>query len=176
MGLTLKWNARQLEANLQQVSRAAMANGARSLRRIAMRIQKLAQDNAPIDDGELENAIKIEERTDGNRRKAFTVYVDGNEPAGDDKTVGDYAILQERYLTPAGKWQLGDGSQAKRDGGKDVGGRFMDRAVKKGAERAVQDVGNEMRAMFKSKASLGLGGRIRTRADYRADHMDGDDE
>lgn len=176
MGLTIKWNARQLEANLQQMGKESVENGARSLRRIAMRIQNLAQSYAPRDDGELENAIKIEESRDSRRRKVFTVYVDGNAPAGDlenPKQVGDYALLQERYLTPSGKWQLGPISEQKRDAGNDVGGRFMERAVREATARAVQDVGNNLRAMFKSKATTGLGGNIMSRSDYRSD---GDDE
>jgi len=96
-------------------------------------IQELARNNAPVDKGDLEGAIKIDEDRGGiNRRVRLLVYVDPDHPDGDrdDSRVGDYMMLMHEGLAPygSGAYQLGIKSRAKASAGMDVGGKFFERA------------------------------------------------
>lgn len=119
----------------------------------AKEIQALAIKMAPVDDGNLEKAIKMSDTTqprglDGRfGRIEVEVYVDMSMPVPDrpDKTVGDYAYEIHEHLTPMGPMQLGEESARKNDsnGGIEVGGGFMTRAadaVDKSIDAALADL------------------------------------
>lgn len=133
-----------LAVRLNQEGERALKNGARAVRAEAQDVAELAQAYAPIDDADLEKAIKVYPPVgmpadlDENRRARAFVYVDSSAPANGapGKTVGDYAYLMHEFLRPyggsgapneKGYYDLGPKSVAK--GGK-VGGRFLLRAVK----------------------------------------------
>lgn len=122
---------------LTMVEGRTKANAARTIRRMMIRAQKLAIQMAPVDEANLEKAIKVAEFGGGRgadgrfMRKTFELYVDGSMPANEKgKTVGDYAYIMHEHLTPYGPKQLGPRSQAKNaaNGGK-VGGMFLIRAA-----------------------------------------------
>lgn len=97
------------------------------------KIKELAKSNAPVDEGNLEEAIKMEVDRGGiHGRTRVSVYIDEAMEAGNNKVVGDYAILMHEGLAPygSGAYNLGVKSQAKAAGGGDVGGKFMERAIK----------------------------------------------
>lgn len=107
----------------------------------AKEIQKQARSNAPVDIGNLEEAIKVDtDRSGSHRRVSATVYVDETMPAvhynadgsvtkgTEDKVVGDYVMEMHENLTPVGHLQLGPKSLDKSMSGHQVGGKFMERA------------------------------------------------
>jgi len=106
----------------------------------ALEIRNMARKMAPIDDGDLEKAIKTR-GTDGGRERSDTgqflktrieVYIDGDVPVEDrpGKTVGDYAYTIHEHVAPAGFMKLGPKSELKQaTQSVVVGGAFMDRAV-----------------------------------------------
>jgi hypothetical protein len=84
-------------------------------------VQKLAIAYAPVDEGNLENAIKL---SNENRRRTWTVYVDESMPDDTGRyTVGDYAMWLHE-----GVYELGPKSQAKSGGGGKVGRKYLERA------------------------------------------------
>lgn len=100
----------------------------------------LSRRMAPIDDGNLEKAIKV--RYEGTHIPglgfvkgggSYVVYVDNNMPVDGrgGKTVGDYAWEMHEHLTPAGEMKLGDKSRLKQDGNPNiqVGGWFLTRSA-----------------------------------------------
>lgn len=168
MGVKIKFNTQQLEASIRQAGEASLANGARSLRRVAERVRDLAQDNAPVDDGDLEAAIEVQESVDDRRRKQFVVTIDtdrySNVSAEGDlnQQVGDYAALMEQ-----GTYNLGPGSQEKAATGKKVGNRFMRRAFLEGTKRAFEDIAAAVKVTLGRGARLGTSTTpLRTSRDY----------
>jgi hypothetical protein len=118
-------------------------------------IRDTARKMAPVDEGNLEEAIKLRGDAIGRTRDEFgrfqrtevDVYVDMDQPVPDrpGKTVGDYAYEMHEHLTPMGPLQLGPGSQAKQDGqSEQVGGGFLERAadevVGAGMEAELMDI------------------------------------
>lgn len=119
----------------------------------AGQIRDLARQYAPVDEGNLEAAIKVEVegggRDDRGRfvRKAVAVYIDPNTPAEDGKTVGEYAWLMHEHLTPYGPLQLGERSQAKQSGQSGmVGGKFLERAASEREKDMVKRLAAEARS------------------------------
>jgi hypothetical protein len=100
-------------------------------------IARLAQSFAPIDDGYLRAAIRMEsDRSGVNGRTVVRVFVDMTAPGANGKLVGDYAMLVHEHLTP-----YGDGAPYIRPWGHPGaalvpgharhggGGKFMERAI-----------------------------------------------
>jgi hypothetical protein len=132
-----------IDSNTKRRAFGAILEGAKE-------IQELAIKMAPIDKGNLEEAIKIDEGGSGRdaatgrfTRKEVSVYVDMSMPVPDrpGKTVGDYAYEMHEHLTPVGPLQLGERSQEKQEGSSVVvGGGFMERALDALKERIVNQV------------------------------------
>lgn len=153
MGLKIKLNTQHLEVSILQIGEKALANGARSLRRIAERVERLAKEYAPLDDGDLQNAIETLKGKDEHMRVTYIVRVNPDVVASMDgegnakKHVADYALLMERGMRPQGSgYNPGPGTLQKRDAGMDAGGKFMARAFKKGVETAHANVAAAIRA------------------------------
>jgi hypothetical protein len=110
-----------------------------TLNRKAIEVRDLAIKMAPVDEGNLEGAIKVREAgvsrgSDGTFTKGVSeVYIDMDMPVPHrpGKTVGDYAYEMHEHLFPFGPYNLGDLSEAKQstNGGILVGGKFMERAA-----------------------------------------------
>lgn len=103
---------------------------------------ELARRQAPVDEGNLEDAIIVRDDGGGRdnagrfQRKTVVVEVDNNktvvDSSGRAKLVGDYAWVMHEHLTPASnEYQLGKLSLAKQAANPDVivGGKFLERAV-----------------------------------------------
>ncbi|MFT4064274.1 HK97 gp10 family phage protein [Paraburkholderia sp.] len=130
-----------LGALLQQVGEKAVRGVFAQMKVEAQALAEKARENAPVDHGDLETAIKVRETGGGRNelgqfaRKSVEVYVDGSLPAHDSdgrdrpgKTVGDYAYEMHEHLIPAGPLQLGPKSQQKDGGSGKVGGKYLERA------------------------------------------------
>mgnify|MGYP001037944824 CR=1 FL=1 len=121
----------RIENDAERSSRAAL----REVERGAKKIVERARRQAPVDEGNLENAIKIlgHDRGGLNRRKRIVVGVDGSMPVPErpGKTVGDYAGLMHENLQPYGIFELGEKSRDKQRNNPDVivGGKFLERAA-----------------------------------------------
>lgn len=126
----------QLEYLIRQGGAKAQKGASEQMKREATRIRDLARKFAPIDEGNLEDAIQIEEVGGGRnetgqfQRKSYNVFVDMFHPAQNDGIVGQYAYIMHEHLAPFGPYKLGPRSRAKQAGqGEMVGGLYMDRAV-----------------------------------------------
>lgn len=134
----------ELRYLLEQGGQKAVRGVVDQMRKEAEAIQKLAQEMAPLDLGNLEEAIKVRELGGGRSRmgrfqkKSFEVFVDGDMPVPErpGKHISDYAWEMHQHLTPYGFLKLGKHSQAKQEGSKEVvGGGYLERAVQKVSER-----------------------------------------
>jgi hypothetical protein len=135
----------KIDSNTKRRALGAIIEGAKQ-------IQELAIKMAPIDHGNLEEAIKIEGAEGGAARdaetgrftrKEVTIYVDGDMPIPDrpGKTVGDYAYEIHEHLEPKGPWQLGERSQEKQDGSDVVvGGGYLERALDALKDKIINEV------------------------------------
>ena len=128
-----------LVARIQQVGDRAVKGISTQMHTYGELIWDQAKRNAPKDTGSLEMAIqKLPDRTGINRRLVVTIFVDSSTPyigkgsghKQSTKTVGDYALLMEKYLRPygAGGYSAREGTKSK---GAQAGGRFFERALKK---------------------------------------------
>jgi hypothetical protein len=142
MGVTLL-GLQELTASLRNVADMSSRGVRDALEHGAEDIQKLARLYAPVDEGNLEDSIKIDGTRDVSSqpgRKMFMVYVDLSHPAEGGRSVGEYA---ERMHETS--YNLGPKSAAKEDAiGMMVGPKYL--------ERAVEDLEDEIN----QKATLGL--------------------
>jgi hypothetical protein len=146
MGIKIT-GAIEVEQMFAHLADEAPKRSLRALRRESKKLHTLARKMAPVDHGDLEQAIEIEETKVGGRGKIeIEVFVNTDKPVSDrpGKTVGHYAYEIHEHLTPMGPMQLGDRSNQKQILNPDVivGGGFMERAgeeVEKGIEDAVAD-------------------------------------
>lgn len=127
-------------------------------------IAQLAREFAPVDQGNLEEAIKVEVARGGSRgRISVDVYIDPDMPAPhinpdgtvtkgtESKTVGDYAAAMHEGLAPygSGAFKLGPRSLAKAASGAAVGGKFLERALAKRARAIFLKVSRAVKAAIK---------------------------
>jgi len=108
-------------------------------------VHELAVMQAPVDDGNLEEAIKLEIDAANPLRASISIYVDEDMsvPGRPGKTVGDYALRMHE-----GDYQLGSISQLKQDSnpGVIVGRKYIQRAI----EELQQDIETAMQEAVKS--------------------------
>ena len=121
---------RGLSIQLTQVGKRAMRGVSAVMQEEGMKIRDKAREYAPVDKGNLEDAIRCDiDRNGLNGRTLVYVYVDMDYPAGaNGKTVGDYAMIMHEGLTPYGELNLGKYSQIKAATFA-VGGKFLERAI-----------------------------------------------
>ena len=105
----------------------------------AKEILELAKKQAPVDEGNLEDALELQEDRFGlNTRTRITIFVNESKalPHRPDKTVGDYATRMHD-----GQYNLGKDSLAKqRANGQVVGPKYLERAVQKLEKEIIQSV------------------------------------
>jgi len=114
-----------------------------AMRKGGGKIQDLAQQMAPIDKGNLEDAIITQEDRNGvNGRVRIFIGIDPSHSAGDGKNVGEYGELIHELLYPGGSWKLGKRSKEKQDAnpGVQVGGQFIERALDELEDDIVKDI------------------------------------
>jgi hypothetical protein len=147
-----------LVAELRQVTQKAVRGVSDVIREEGEIIAELARDYAPVDQGNLESAIKVrEERTGYNRRYEVDVYIDPDVPAPEldakgnivkgteGKTVGDYAMEMHE-----GDYNLGIGSRQKADAlGVKVGPKFLERAVDERRPIAIRKANAKVKDVLK---------------------------
>ncbi len=131
----------ETEIMLVQVAENTKRRAVRKLHEKALEIAALARKYAPIDEGNLEKAIKVYPETIGERlrneagqfvRQEVFVYVDTDMPVPErpGETVGKYAYTMHEHLTPFGPLNLGELSAAKQSGQREmVGGKYLERAM-----------------------------------------------
>lgn len=136
MGISVT-GVEELKFILQKASAQAPKHVFDQMKREGKKLQTLARAMAPVDVGNLEEAITLE--TEGGGRdsrgrflaKVVAVFIDMNQPVEGrpGHVVGEYAYEMHEHLTPAGPMKLGKKSQAKQAGQSEtVGGGFMERA------------------------------------------------
>lgn len=162
MGLTMKYNAQQLEYLLNQVGERAVKGMSERMRKCAIRVRDLARDYAPIKTGLLEQSIDYKVIRDG-RRNAYVVFIDLDASRfSGEGVLGDYAWVMHQQLHPYGRqigekrYDLGRLSALKAGGGKRVGGRFLSRAIKDGTKELFTELVNEVRKVT-GASSVGVG-------------------
>jgi len=125
------------------------------MRKEAKKMRDLARKFAPLDHGNLEEAIKVRELGGGRdslgrfKRKSFEVYIDMDYPAFDGRDVGRYAYIMHEHLAPYGPYKLGKNSQAKQAGQSEmVGGLFLERAADEIGRGITQRMVEVLRAYY----------------------------
>jgi len=128
----------------------------RAIDRMRVEGQKVAQkarDYAPVDEGNLEKAIKVSDTGGGRNdlgqftRKSVVIYVDGDMPVPErpGKTVGDYAYDIHEHLEPVGPKKRGERSEQKDAGRNVVGGAFLTRAMNDSEKAVLNGVAAEIK-------------------------------
>ena len=137
MGIVIK-GTEELKFLLEQAGTTAMAGVLDQMRKEAKAIRDLAREMAPIDHGNLEEAIVTKDEGGGRgaggrfQRKSIAVMINMelSVPERPGKTVGDYAWEMHEHLSPFGPLKLGEYSEAKQQGQQVmVGGKFLERAA-----------------------------------------------
>jgi len=140
----------QLLYRIKQIGDRATKGISDVMRDEAENIRDLARSNAPVDEGNLEAAIKTDFDYQGiNRRLRASIYIDMEMPEaqGNGRTVGRYAEIMHELLAPygSGRFNLGKKSEDKRAAGHDVGGKFLERAAEARVEPMLTRVMNIVR-------------------------------
>jgi hypothetical protein len=125
MGVKMK-GFEGLNIRLQRIGDETPKLVREQMREAGQDVERLARAFAPVDEGNLEQAIQaLEERGDANRIEVVVGVVDNGT-----RNIKTYAEQMHEGLAPhgSGAFQLGPLSQAKRARGKFVGGKFLTRA------------------------------------------------
>lgn len=138
MGLRWDFDTGGLIGKIQAVGKDATLAGFDSMKEGAKEIQKLAQDYAPVDEHDLEKAIKVE--IDPQNMSAY-VMIDPLATDGRGVSIALYGMYMHEGLAPygSGRYELGPESE-KKAASKDVGGKFLERAY----ENSVRDIVNKI--------------------------------
>lgn len=137
-----------LTLQLENVLKRSSRGSREALQKGAEMIAERAKMYAPVDQHNLEDAIKVHKEIDGTTRRAkFYVYVDeSHTPATRAPTVGQYAAEMHENRD----YKLGQKSQDKANAlGVVVGPGYL--------TRAMQDMAEEVKALVESKANIGVG-------------------
>lgn len=124
-----------LITRLENVAKKAPKESQKALEEGGNKIKREAIRRAPVDEGNLENAIYGPEDDEGIKkdyggihgRKRFYVGVDGSHETDRlDRSVGDYALIMHESV-----YELGDKSKDKQKDNPDitVGRKFLESAV-----------------------------------------------
>ena len=138
----------QLLAMITQIGERAVRGVAAAMTEEAHFMAEVAKSYAPVDEGNIERAIKVEtDRLGTNTRKRVSIIVDSDVASESGKLVGAYATLIHEGLAPYGSgfYQLGEKSIRKMQAGNNVGGKFLERAVYENMPDLIRRV-NEMAA------------------------------
>ena len=119
-------------------------------------VRDLARRMAPLDRGNLEEAIKMRPDEGDNAsqirnvlgqfvKREYDVYVDMDMPIEErpGKTIGDYAYEMHEHLTPVGPKNLGLKSEEKQEENPDiiVGGGYLTRALDEIGKDLIREIG-----------------------------------
>jgi hypothetical protein len=117
-----------LTAGLRRLSPKVRRDAEQEIRKGAGQILQLAQRQAPIDMGNLEDAIRSKEVRSGFNNLVVYIYVDEDMPIPErpGKVIGDYAVF-----THDGDYELGPRSAEKQANNPDVlvGPKYLERAL-----------------------------------------------
>ncbi len=129
--------ADEVRASLYSMGEIVRAGGEAALLETAADIQKGAIARAPVDDGDLESAIKLTTSGVGTPEVEAVIYVDtGAAPHA--------YRLHENVLNPSAQpWKLGPKSEAKNGGkaphaGEGVGWKYLERSLDDNWRKAVE--------------------------------------
>lgn len=138
----------ELKLRIKQTGDRAQRGVLDEMRKQAGEVRDLAVKFAPVDTGDLENAIKVKESSGGRDstgrfvRKSIEVYVDVS-------AAGEYAYIMHEHLTPYGAYNLGPKSRAKQASQSEmVGGKYLERAAAERYDEIMQKVLKAARTFF----------------------------
>lgn len=146
---------------LGEIGMTAKKRVTAKLHKKALEIAALARRMAPIDEGNLEKAIKVfpevvpvtrERNALGQfKRVDIIVYVDMEMPVPErpGKTVGSYAYTMHEHLAPFGPYNLGERSEEKQSGQRElVGGKYLERAMEELAANIMGELSIDVLSPF----------------------------
>jgi hypothetical protein len=153
MGLKVEFDADSVIATIAGVGRDASREAFNALKEGGKEIRDLAREYAPVDDGDLENAIVSEPVA-----RETTVHV-GIDPRATDelgRSVNGYGQMLHEMQTigggsvPAGMglYGLGPKSQAKDGGRNVVGGKFLERAYQEKVREILRKTGIRVKRLI----------------------------
>jgi hypothetical protein len=142
----VKFYTGSLTAVLNTITSRIEDKAIKKLESSAIKVQELAVEYAPVDEGNLEDSIKVSNTESSGGDTVVDVFVDGDVPSSDGGKVSDYAnkIHEGRFK------QLGPKSQQKAaSSGKAVGPKFLERAGEELTEEIFAEIFNEVRKNIK---------------------------
>jgi len=110
--------------SLRHIGDRVVDKARKTMHRAAKRIQKRAEEYAPVDEGDLQRSIYIESTYVGNNRRLQINLQIRPADAAADPRLGIYSVIMHE-----GEYQLGPKSAAKDAGRGVVGPRFLTRAA-----------------------------------------------
>ncbi|CAB4122127.1 Bacteriophage HK97-gp10, putative tail-component [uncultured Caudovirales phage] len=144
MGIKLDTDIDSLIAILSQTGEYVRKGVAKKMVEGGVKMRDKAKDYAPVDEGNLEDAITVQhDRAGINGRTKVYVFVDESHPVDnrDGHTVGEYAMRMHE-----GSYNLGEKSLAKQAGlGVTVGPKYLERAADDTTSETVSSMLSEAR-------------------------------
>lgn len=118
--------------NLTQTGERAVKGVSAVLQKGGEQIAETAKVMAPVEHGDLINAIKALPMKGDNNRKEIVVTIDPDAVDERGVSVLYYGTIMNEALEPygTGGYKLGKLSKALRASGAPIGGKFMERALK----------------------------------------------
>jgi hypothetical protein len=145
MGIKLDTDIDSLIAIISQTGEYVKKGVAKKMIEGGRNMREKAKDYAPVDEGNLEQAITMEtDRSGINGRTNVFVFVDENYPVDDRSghTVGEYAMRMHE-----GIYKLGQKSLAKQGTlGVTVGPKYLERAADDTTSQTVSSMLSEARS------------------------------
>jgi hypothetical protein len=153
VGLKVEIDVDSVIATLEAVGRDATKEGFSAIKKGAKEVRDLARDYAPVDGGDLENAIVDQPIASEN-----TVHV-GIDPRATDelgRPVAGYGQTMHEFKAVGGGslprglglYGLGKRSQAKDAGRNIVGGKFLERAFNELKRKILKDTGLRVKRLI----------------------------
>lgn len=168
MSIKLETDIESLIAILSQTGEYVKKGVASKMLEGGRKMRNKARDYAPVDEGNLEDAITLEHDRSGihGRRQVF-VFVDESHPVENREghTVGEYAMRMHE-----GDYNLGDKSLAKQAAlGVTVGPKYLERAAEDTTSETVSSMLGEARKRLlveKGYSTLDLSSEYDSEEDY----------
>lgn len=159
MAYSSQFNLDKLRQSLFAKQGRANASMRQATEAGAERIMKKSQDNSPVDTYNLEEAHHIQQTLTEADHVRYKIEVSGSGFGSENpRDVESYAMLVHENMAPYGTGELNgkpfhaaDSPQnnAKIAAGKDVGGKFLDRAVESEKKIAIEGIRQAVKRSLK---------------------------
>lgn len=149
----INFNPDGISLKIQQIGQRAIKHGVEEMRDSGEEIAKTAQEYAPHNLGNLEEAIKVlDETRDSERsfRREVNVGVDPSMPGSPGQlSLAEYALYTHEGMAPFGDGTYPGPGKGTRAKGPLAGGKYLERAYELHVEPLKEKLGRMYRRLFK---------------------------